>query len=54
MQGIFITESPIKLAGLLHSDTDGSKLRSSSPSTIVAMYVLLRKIRPRHPLSALM
>ena len=39
--------------GFPHSDTIGSKLRGSSPVTIVAMYVLLRKMQPRHSLSAL-
>lgn len=40
-------------SGFSHSDTAGSMLRSSFPTTIVAMYVLLRYFIPRHPLSAL-
>ena len=35
--------------GLPHSDTAGSMLRDSSPTTFVVMYVLLRHSMPRHP-----
>ncbi len=46
--------SPTSLSeGFPHSDTAGSQLRGSSPTTIVVMYVLLRHPLPRHPLSAL-
>ena len=38
--------------GFPHSDTAGSMLRDSSPTTFVAMYVLLRYNIPRHPLPA--
>ena len=50
--GTFTIKYPAKRDGLPHSDTVGSKLRSSSPTTIVTMYVLLRKKEPRHSLSA--
>ena len=43
MQRIFTTVFPLKAGGFPHSDTVGSKLRSSYPATIVAMYVLLRR-----------
>lgn len=39
--------------GFLHSDTAGSQLLSSSPTTFAAWCVLLRPDKPRHPLSAL-
>ncbi len=38
----FARGSPIKSEGFPHSDTAGSKLRGSSPTTIATMYVLLR------------
>ena len=41
------------LGGLPHSDTAGSKLRDSSPTTFAVLCVLLRPNKPRHPLSAL-
>ncbi len=40
--------------GFPHSDTAGSQLRGSSPTSIATMYVLLRLQHPRHPSSALM
>ncbi len=40
-------------AGLPHSDIDGSKLTSSSPSLFAGSRVLLRLLVPRHSLYAL-
>ena len=39
--------------GLLHSETAGSQVLSTSPTSIAAMCVLPRLCIPRHPLSAL-
>ena len=43
----------LKMSRFPYSDTNGSKLRGSSPLSFVTMYVLLRQVVPRHPLSAL-
>lgn len=43
----------MNVTGFPHSDTAGSKLRGSSPTTIAAMYVLHRQHTPRNPLFAL-
>ena len=43
----------MNMRGLPHSDTAGSLLRDSFPTTIVVLHVLLRHIMPRHPLPAL-
>lgn len=39
--------------GLPHSETAGSEVRGTSPTSIVAVYVFLRSQSPRHPLMAL-
>ena len=41
------------LAGFPHSDINGSKLTSSSPSLFAGNRVLHRLLVPRHPLCAL-
>lgn len=38
--------------GFPHSDTDGSQLFGSSPTTFAALRVLLRQLTPRHPPTA--
>ena len=50
---IFKIGSPPKAEGLLHSETAGSKVYGTSPTSIAAVCVLPRPKSPRHSLSAL-
>gem|GEM_PF-5133408 len=55
MRSSFVSlQSRMNWTGFPHSDTAGSKLRGSYPTTIAAMYVLLRQHMPRYPLFALL
>lgn len=42
----------LRAQGFLHSDTAGSLLHDSFPTTFVVLHVLLRHTMPRHPLPA--
>ena len=46
-------DDAVDRTGLPHSEIDGSKLTSSSPSLIAGSRVLLRLLVPRHSLYAL-
>jgi hypothetical protein len=52
--GTNFTRGPsAKQSGFPHSETAGSKVDGTSPTSIVAVYVLPRSKSPRHPLLAL-
>ena len=49
----FTFGQPVKLARFPHSETAGSKVYGTSPTSIAAVCVLPRSKSPRHPLLAL-
>ena len=50
---LFMFGSRVKRGGLPHSETAGSKVYGTSPTSIAAVCVLPRSKPPRHPLLAL-
>ena len=50
---LFMFGSRVKRGGLPHSETAGSKVYGTSPTSIAAVCVLPRSKPPRHPLSTL-